>query len=416
LKKQTNKTYDLIVAGSGPSGIMSAITAAKAGKKVLLLEKLPQTSLKLKATGGGKCNLSNTLSNEDFINQFGKRGKFMQDAIKEFDAKKLVDFFKNIGVCTHAPDGFRIFPTSHSSTTVTKALQDEMKRLDIDIKCNQKTVQITTKNLTTTGIKTTTDSFYADKIILATGGLGYPSLGGETSGYEIAKKLGHTIIQPYPAMVPLHTKETWVKNCTADTIPKAEIKINIKKSKNLKKTGDLIFTKNGIRGPVVLDFAREITPLLEKYNEVGILVNLTKGMDEDKITKHLKKEMTKNPHAKIIHLITTLLPHAISKELCNLANINPHAKAKEELKGIKKAKLITLLASTPLSITGHDGFEKAMITRGGIDLKEINPKTMQSKLIDGLYFCGEIVDLDGPCGGYNLQWSFASGYLAGKSL
>ena len=177
----------------------------------------------------------------------------------------------------------------------------------------------------------------------------------------------------------------------------------------------MIFTKNGIRGPVVLDFAREVTPLLDKYGEVPLLLNLTKGMNEEQISQHIKKEVSKNPDASMLEHVSTLLPSALSNELCLLAEINPKEKH-NKISGASRAKLMQLLAWTPLTVTGHDGFRMAMITRGGINLKEINPKTMQSKLVNGLYFCGEVMNLDGPCGGYNLQWSFASGNLAGKLL
>ncbi len=407
--------YELIVIGSGAAGIIAAIVAARDKKSVLLLEKLPQIASKLKATGGGRCNLTNTLSNEDFMSRFGRDGRFMQDALKTFDHNSLINFFAEIGVDTHAPDGFRVFPTSHSSTTIIKALQDEMKRVGVDIICNQKVQKILTNNSKIVGVNTQTNDFYTKNVILATGGLGYPTLGANGDGYTMAKELGHKVTQLHPAMMPLYTKEKWVAECRADTLAKVEIKINMKKYKKLHAKGDLIFTKNGIRGPVVLDFAREITPLLEKYKEVPLLLNFTKGMNAEQILIHLKEQNSKNPHAEIVEHISTLLPHAISLELCKLSNINPHAKLKE-IDGINKSKLITLLVSTPLTITGHDGFKTAMITRGGINLKEIDPKTMQSKIVDGLYFCGEIMNLDGPCGGYNLQFSFASGYLAGKLL
>ncbi len=193
------------------------------------------------------------------------------------------------------------------------------------------------------------------------------------------------------------------------------MKVAIKKYKKLIACGDLIFTKTGVRGPVVLDFAREITPLIDKYNEVPILLNLTKIKNEDELLKHLKNEQNLNPHATLIELIKTLLPHAISLELCKLADVEPNEKLKD-IDGIKKDKLLKVLAWAPLTVNDHGGFDMAMITRGGINLKEIDPKTMQSKIIDGLYFCGEVINLDGPCGGYNLQWSFSSGYLAGKLL
>ena len=177
--------------------------------------------------------------------------------------------------------------------------------------------------------------------------------------------------------------------------------------------GDLIFTKGGIRGPVVLDFSREITPLLNKFDEVPVLANLTKGLNEEQIREHFKKELANDPHRNTLQLMRTLLPESVSVELCKLAEADPTL-GWNKLSGLNRDKLIKLLAWTPLTINGHDGFKMAMITRGGISLKEIDPYTMQSKKLNGLYFCGEIMNLDGPCGGYNLQWSFSSGYLAGK--
>ena len=409
------KKYDLIVVGSGAAGIISAIVAARNGKSVLLLEKLSQIASKLKATGGGRCNLTNTLSNEDFMGRFGKNGRFMQDALKDFDHKALISFFDEIGVDTHAPDGFRIFPTSHSSATIIKALHDEMIRLGVEIICKQKVSELLYTDAHISGIKTTTDTFSCKNIVLATGGLGYPVLGAEGDGFTIASEAGHKVTDLHPAMMPLKTKEDWVANCRADTIAKVELRVDLKKHKKLRAKGDLIFTKTGVRGPVVLDFAREVTPLLTKYGEVPLLLNLTKGMNEEEVSEHIKQELSKKPHACILEVVQTLLPEALSIELCSLAQIDPSATNKE-ITGLKRAKLMKLLAWTPLTITGHDGFKMAMITRGGVNLKEINPKTMQSKLIQGLYFCGEIMNLDGPCGGYNLQWSFASGNLAGKLL
>ncbi len=413
MKKQDS--YDLIIIGSGAAGMIAAIVSARASLRVLLLEKLPNIASKLKATGGGRCNLTNTLPNEEFMSHFGRDGRFMQDALAAFDYKKLILFLKEIGVETHAPDGFRVFPTSHSSTTIISALQNELERLDVTLLCSQKVEHINHSENQIIGVQTQDNIYIAQNVIVATGGLGYPTLGAEGDGYTMATELGHKVTNLYPAMMPLKTKESWVARCRADTIPKVELRIDLKKHKKLRAKGDLIFTKNGIRGPVVLDFAREITPLLEKYGEVPLLLNLTKGMNEEQISQHIKNEVSKNPDASILEHISTLLPPALSNELCTLANINPTDKH-NKIEGAQRAKLIQLLTWTPLTITGHDGFKMAMITRGGINLKEINPKTMQSKLVNGLYFCGEVMNLDGPCGGYNLQWSFASGNLAGKLL
>ncbi|WP_297440523.1 NAD(P)/FAD-dependent oxidoreductase [Sulfurimonas sp.] len=407
--------YDLIVIGSGAAGIIAAIVAAREGKKVLLLEKLSKIASKLKATGGGRCNLTNTLSNEEFMARFGRDGRFMQDALAAFDNKALVTFMDEIGVATHAPDGFRIFPTSHSSATIISGLENEMLRLGITIKCKQRAERLLVVGERISGVKTQDSMLKAENVIVATGGLGYPVLGAEGDGYNLANELGHKVTDLFPAMMPLRTKEEWVKNCRADTMAKVELRVDLKKHKKLRAKGDLIFTNHGIRGPVVLDFSREVTPLLKKYQEVPLLLNLTKGMNEEQIQNHFKKELEKNPKQNIEELLSTLLPHPLSRELCKMAEIDIDEKYKK-IEGAKRAKLVSLLAWTPLTVIGHDGFKLAMITRGGISLKEIDPKTMQSKRIKGLYFCGEIMNLDGPCGGYNLQWSFASGHLAGKLL
>jgi predicted Rossmann fold flavoprotein len=405
----TIKDYNIIVIGSGAAGMMSAIIATKSGKKVLLLEKLPKLGAKLKATGGGKCNLTNTLSNEEFMKSFGKNGRFMTPALDIFDQHKLREFFKNLGVDSHAPDGFRVFPITHDSTTILSALEKELKRVGVDIKCSQRVEKLEIIANKVVGVKTQNSSFTTQNIIIATGGLGYPALGADGDGYKMASEAGHSVTDLHPAMMPLITKERWQESCRKDTIAGATIKIDLKKSKKLKAVGDLIFTKTGIRGPVVLDFAREITPLLEKLGEVPLLINLTKGLNEEEIREHFKRFSNHS----ILESVNLLLPLSVTTEFLKLCNINKEEKFKK-IEGQNRDKLIKLLAWTPMTVISCDGFEKAMITRGGISLKEINPNTMKSKLIDGLYFCGEVVDLDGPCGGYNLQWSFASGYLAGQ--
>lgn len=408
---QKTSNYDLIVIGSGAAGMMSAITAAKEGNRVLLLEKLPKLGSKLKATGGGKCNLTNTLSNEDFMERFGRDGRFMTPSLDAFDNHKLRAFFKEIGVESHAPDGVRVFPITHSANTIITALEKEMQRLGIEVKCNQRAQSILIESDTIKGIKTEDSTYHATHVVIATGGLGYPTLGAEGDGYHLASDIGHKITNLHPAMMPLTTKEKWGAHCRADTIAKATLRINLKKAKKLRACGDLIFTKEGIRGPVVLDFSREITPLLDTYGEVPLLINLTQGMNEEQIRGDLKQ----HSQYSILESLSLLIPESVAKQLCILCNIAPDQKL-NKIPGEDRDQLIRMLAWTPLTVIGHDGFKMAMITRGGISLKEISPDTMQSKLIQGLYFCGEVMNLDGPCGGYNLQWSFSSGFLAGQLL
>jgi len=403
--------YDVVVIGSGAAGMIAAITAARRGKQVLLLEKLAKPGAKLKATGGGRCNLTNTLPNETFMERFGRNGRFMKPALDAFNHRKLTNFFHELGVETHAPDGYRIFPKTHNAQTILQALEKELSRLEATLLCSQKVVHIN-KEKELFFIQTQSDDFEAYHVIIATGGLGYPSLGAQGDGYRLAKQFGHKTTPLFPAMMPLRTKETWVAECRADTVAKVTIRIDLPKAKKLRAVGDLIFTKNGIRGPVVLDFAREITPLLEKYGEVPLLLNLTKGLHEDAILKHIKQQSAKNPQDTIIKQLSALLPETVATQLCKISDISPDTPF-AKIEGIKRNALLKILAWTPLTVTGHDGFDHAMITRGGISLKEINPQTMESKKEKGLFFCGEVMDLDGPCGGYNLQWSFAGGYLAG---
>jgi len=406
-------SYDLIVVGSGAAGMMSAITAARRGKSVLLLEKLSKIGAKLKATGGGRCNLTNTLDNETFMSHFGRDGKFMTPALETFDHKALISFFKEIGVESHAPDGYRVFPVTHNASTIIRSMEQEMQHLGVEVLCSQKVKTLEHDGVEITGVQTQSDTFYTKHVVLATGGLGYPVLGAEGDGYPMAESVGHKVTELFPAMMPLKVKESWVENCRADTIAKVNIHVDLKKYKKLSAMGDMIFTKGGIRGPVILDFSREITPLLSKFDEVPVLANLTKGLNEEQIREHIKQEIKNDPHRNTLQLMQTLLPESVSIELCKLAEANPTL-GWNRLSGQTRDKLIKLLAWTPLTINGHDGFKMAMITRGGISLKEIDPYTMQSKKLSGLYFCGEIMNLDGPCGGYNLQWSFASGNLAGK--
>ena len=409
--KKENVVFDVIVIGAGPAGIMASISAAKNKKSVLLLEKLPKIASKLKATGGGKCNLTNTLSSAEFMEKFGKNGRFMSHALEAFTANDLRDFFASIGVQSHAPDGFRVFPITHSSTIILQALDDELENQGVKIECNVNIKEIKKDEIFT--LISEEKTYQGKNIVIATGGLGYPTLGATGDGYSYAKEFGHEITSLHPAMMPLFTKEKNFASCKADTIAKAILKVDLPKYKKLKLTGDLIFTNNGIRGPVVLDFARELTPILAKHNEVPLLISFLKGMNEEQIYKHIKDETTKNPTNTILENLNTLLAQSVANEICNICDINPNEKFKN-IDGIKREKLIKTLAWTPLTVIGHEGFKNAMITRGGVELKQIDSKTMQSRLIEGLFFCGEVVNIDGPCGGYNLQWSFSSGFLAGQ--
>jgi len=407
--------YGIIIIGSGPAGLTAAITAARRGVRVLLLEKQSKPGLKLLSTGGGRCNFSNTLDSEEFMERFGRQGRFMAPALSCLSHKDLVLFLQDLGVESHAPDGFHIFPKSHKAHTVLDGLLNELKRLNVQLKTSSKVDKLIFSNNRIEGVLCQNKKISADQVLLATGGKGYPALGAEGDGYTLARDGGHRISTPYPAMLPLYCKEDWVGHCRADTIGKAEIRINLPKYKKLTARGDLIFTDRGIRGPVVLDFAREITPLLEKYAQVPLEVNLCGGLQEDEIIRKIKRLRQKNPQQDILSLLSSWIPRSLAKQLCLQAGMDIQQNYKQQ-PGQQKDRLVKLLARTPLTITGHGGWDQAMITRGGISLKEVNPHRLESKILEGLFFCGEVLDLDGPCGGYNLQWAFSSGYLAGQSV
>ncbi|GAB4275215.1 MAG: NAD(P)/FAD-dependent oxidoreductase [Candidatus Rifleibacteriota bacterium] len=392
--------------------MMAAIVAARRGKNVVVIEKLKEPGAKLRASGGGRCNLTNTLEKAEFINRFGREGKFMIPALNRFDQSDLRDFLAQIGVKTHAPDGLRVFPVTHAAATVTEALENEMKRLGVRLVTQQRAQKIISDGNCVRGVITDKDKFFSGKILIACGGAGYPCLGTSGDGYELARSLGHKISDVFPAMLPLKTKEKWVANCRANTIGKAEIRINLKKYAKLHAVGDLIFSIEGIRGPVVLDFSREITPILSELKEVPIKVKLVAGMNEEQVRNKLKEAALKHPNYSIDQLIATFLPGPLAKELCLIANASPGCRP-GNLPGEIKENLIKTITWTPLTIVGHEGFASAMVTRGGVKLKEVNPETLESRIVKGLYFSGEILDLDGPCGGFNLQWAFSSGYLAG---
>ena len=404
--------YDLIVIGGGAAGMMAAISAARRNAHVLLLEKLPSIGAKLKATGGGRCNLTNTLERESFMERFGREGRFMRDVLMACDTTMLRDFFNDIGVATHAPDGYRVFPVTHNALSVVNALEAEMQRLRVVLRCGERVEALETDGDAMFSVCSATSRYESAHVIIATGGLGYPQLGAEGEGYSLACHLGHTLKEPYPAMMPLHTKERWVAHCRADTIAKATLHIDLPKAGKIVAEGDLIFTRQGIRGPVVLDLSREITPFLKRYGEVPLLINVVQGRNETQLHQHIKQQLQTNPHQSTLELLQTLLPHALILELCRLAEVEPSISWSRH-KGEQREMLVRFMAKMPLTVVGHDGFAKAMITRGGITRKEIDPKTMQSKRVRHLYFCGEVVDIDGPCGGYNLQWAFASGWVAG---
>lgn len=410
--------YDTIVIGSGPAGLMSAIFASDKKRKILIVEKMKKPSLKLLSTGNGSCNITNNSSNDEFIEKFGhgySTGRFTSPALNFFSKNELIQFFEALNLKIETEDGFRYFPKSHKSSSVLNCLLRKLEDLNVDILYNSKVNKIFTKNSKIDSIQIENKRFETTNVILACGGLGYPLLGGSSSGYELAKQVGHSITELNPGMVRLETLEKWTSKCKADTLPKVTLQVNIPKYKKYKQTGDLIFTDKGIMGPVVLDLSRDLTPLIKSIGNVPISIKPAKIKDKNSWVKIFKQWKIDKSGTKIINLISIYFPNSISKVLLDILNI-PHQVKFKDISAKSRDELANIFLNIPLTITGSEGFDKAMVTRGGIKLKEINPNTLESKIVKNLYFCGELIDIDGPCGGYNLQWAFSSGALAGKSI
>jgi predicted Rossmann fold flavoprotein len=401
--------FDLLIIGGGASGMVAAITAARRGESVVLCEKSPSLGRKLLASGGQRCNLSNTLNTDDFMDRWGRDGRFLGSALSELGGPKLRDFFHDIGVKTVVLDGFRVWPETRKSSTVLKGLEDELARLGVQIAVDCEV--LATENDGEHFHVTHPGGVYRSRrLIIATGGLALPKSGANGGGYGFAESFGHRINSTSPAGVPLVSGEAWTARCTAHTIGKAHLQVALKKHAKIARTGDLIFTKQGIRGPVVLDISREIAPLLERYDNVPIVMNFCRGKDQEQ-WQRIFKDWRTGKNASITERMTEHLPLEVAQVLLELANV-PVSTQVHTLQGGARDELIQILLKTPLTITGTTGYAGAFVTRGGVRLKEVNPDTLESKCQPGLYLCGEVLNLDGPCGGFNLQWAFASGYLA----
>lgn len=406
--------YDVLIVGAGASGMMAAIAAASSDRKVVLCEHMKKPGLKILASGGKRCNFTNTLSHTEFMDAFGKYGRFMEPALSLMGSEKLRAFFSKIGVESDAPDGFRVWPKTHNSETILEALKKQLNSKNVTLLTETRVLEITPNPDGTFLIKTNKGDYMADKVIVASGGMSYKSLGATGDGYLFAEAAGHKVKEPVPAGVGLLVKEKWPRKMTAHTIGKAHLQVDIKKHTNLKRQGDLIFTPTGIAGPVTLDISGDISLLLTQHAEVPILMNLCADKTKQDWQRIFKQWRAAGQSSECL---TSLLRDHFPLPLCNaFCEMIPVSSASllKDLSGNDLDTLCNLLTRTPLTVVGTEGFDAAFVTRGGIDLKKVDPHTLESRLQKGLFFCGEVLDLDGPCGGFNLQWAFASGYLAGQ--
>lgn len=411
--------YDVIIIGGGASGMLAAGSAAENGARVLLLERNKFLGKKLRITGKGRCNLTNTCETADFVESYGKNGKFLYRAFTEFSNHDLVRFFNDQGVATKEERGGRIFPASDKAVDVVKALERYMNTHSVSIMFNARVSDIATdpESNTVTGVrlKDSKEIIETHKIILATGGLSYPGTGSTGDGYAMAKRLGHTIVPLQPALVPFETVEKFPKDLQGLSLDNVEVTVLSDGKKIDSEFGDMLFTHFGVSGPIILKLSGCIVECLDAKKPVTLSINLKPALDETKITNRFLREFSGSGKKSLKTMIKGMLPKAFVPVFIEASTI-PEDKRCNQITGDERKTLVDLMMDFRVTVKRARSYAEAIITRGGIDLKEINPRTMESKKVTGLYFCGEIIDIDGITGGYNLQAAFSTGYLAARNI
>ena len=418
----------VVVVGGGPAGMMAAITASENGNEVYLFEKNNKLGKKLLITGKGRCNITSSLDMKEFISNVPGNGKFLYSAFDNYTNIDIINFLKKHGVNVKEERGNRIFPTSDKSIDVLKAFEDELKNKHVKIKFNSKVtnieieedkvkfVQYIDENGENKKIKT-------DKVILATGGKTYSMTGSTGDGYEIAQKLGHTITEIKPSLVPLTSSGTSLNVCKelqGLSLKNVGIKI-IDTSKNkviYEDFGEMLFTHFGVSGPVILSASahllryKNINTLLKEQN-IKLIIDLKPALSIEKLDLRIQRDFLEEKNKEYKNSLNNLLPQKLIKPVIRISEINADKKV-NEITREERIKIVSILKKFTITISGFRPIEEGIVTSGGISTKEINPKTMESKLIKGLFFAGEIIDVDAYTGGFNLQIAYSTGYTAGR--
>ena len=406
---------NVIVVGGGAAGMMAAIFAARNGQNVTLLEKNEKLGKKIFITGKGRCNITNASEIEDLFSAVISNPKFLYSGFYSFTNDQVIHFFEELGVATKIERGNRVFPVSDHSSDVIAALAREMQHLKVKVQlhCEVKELLINNER-EIKGVRLANGKkMTADAVVVATGGISYPSTGSTGDGYRFARNCGHKVTELFPSLVPMEVKEWYAKELQGLSLKNIETHITDGKKKLYDEFGEMLFTHYGVTGPVILSASSIVGKTLEK-KELVLHIDLKPALTEEQLDKRLLREFEANHNKQFKNAIDSLLPAKLRPVIIELSGIEEEKKVHEITKE-ERLNLLRLIKDFHMTLTGLRGYNEAIITKGGISVKEIDPGTMESKLIKNLYFAGEVLDLDAVTGGYNLQIAWSTGYLAGIS-
>lgn len=402
-----------IIIGAGPAGIMAAISAANNGDDVVLLEKNEKIGKKLFITGKGRCNVTNACSRDEFFENVVSNRKFLYSAFSQFNNEDLMKLIEDNGTPLKTERGNRVFPVSDHSSDIIKALNNALKHAHVDLRLNTSVKSILFDSQRVVGVRTDNGEIIkGDKVIVATGGISYKSTGSTGDGLRWAGESGHRISSLKPALVPLETKEKWPSELTGLSLKNVTLSLFIKDKLKYKEMGEMLFTHFGISGPLVLTSSSILACSDEK--DVRVFIDLKPALSDEEFDARLIRELQEGNKKDLKNILGNIYPVKLGLKICELAGVDIYKKCNELTKEERK-KILEYTKRLPLTIKGTRDYDEAIITHGGVSVKDINPKTMESKLIKGLYFAGEVMDVDAFTGGFNLQIAFSTGYLAGIS-
>ena len=402
----------ILVVGGGAAGMMAAVTAAQNGKKVRLIEKNEKLGKKLFITGKGRCNITNAADIEELFSAVVSNPKFLYSSFYSMTNDQVIDFFEELGVKTKVERGGRVFPESDHSSDVIRALEQEMKRLGVEIRLRAEAEEILAEDGRVTGVRLSSGKeLHADAVIIATGGISYPSTGSTGDGYRFARECGHKVADLSPALVPMEVKEWYARELMGLSLRNVEIRITDGKKKLYEEFGEMLFTHYGVTGPVILSASSIVGKKLREH-PLTLHIDLKPALTEEQLDKRMLREFEANHNRQFKNAVDSLFPSKLKPVIVELSGIQEDKKVNEVTKE-ERLHFVRLIKDFSMTLTGMRGYNEAIITKGGVSVKEIDPGTMESKLVNGLYFAGEVLDLDAVTGGYNLQIAWSTGYLAG---